>query len=88
MVRFLIPLGFLALLSGPTLAQQGSLQQQVDAAAAEAHAVVTNLRGTIMQQAAHIVQIEAQNDALNKQVAALTKERDELKTKPDAAQPK
>lgn len=67
----------------PAMAQQATLQQQVDSAAAEATAVIANMRGSIMQQAAHIALIEAQNDALNKQVAALTKERDDLK----AAQP-
>lgn len=80
MRRFMLVSAFLLIPAGPVLAQQiTTLQQQVDAAAAEATSIVTNMRGSIMQQAAHIAQIEAQNDALNKQVAALTKERDELK---------
>ena len=79
MYRALFFAGLLSI-AGPALAQQTTLQQQVDAATAEATAIISNLRGSILQQAAHITQIEAQNDALSKQVAALTKERDDLKT--------
>lgn len=78
MIRILA-LASALLVSLPAIAQQATLQQQVDSAAAEATGIIANMRGSIMQQAGHIAQIEAQNDALNKQVAALTKERDDLK---------
>lgn len=78
MCRIMVFVGSL-LVAVPAFAQQMSLQQQVDGGVAEGTAIFSNMRAMILQQAAHVGQIEAQNDALNKQVAALTKERDDLK---------
>lgn len=71
------------LIAAPAFAQTqpATLQQQLDSGTAEVTTVIANMRMTIIGQANQLSRTETQVNALTKQVADLTKERDELKAK-------
>jgi predicted nucleic acid-binding Zn-ribbon protein len=69
------------LFATPALAQQPSLMDQLNAASAEVTTTISNLRTLIIQNQNQIGALRSQNAVLEQQVAAVTKERDELKAK-------
>ena len=74
----------LMLLAGPAVAQQPpSLQSSIDAGVAQVSRVVNGFGNEIAAQAQQIDQMQRQMADLQKQLAAVTAERDALK-KPDA----
>ena len=67
------------LLASPAMAQQPPLQTQIDSGEATVLRVVAGFGNTIAQQAEQIDALHRRSDALSKQVADLTAERDALK---------
>jgi len=68
----------LLLFATPAVAQQTSMQQELDSAQAQATTVISSFRQQIIADQNQIA-------GLKQQVAMLTKERDDLKTAADAA---